>query len=295
MWRELPDPRPRTSLSLPAPPSLDVSHSDITCRHITVDSRHGDTLRGEEGQTPEPDHGVTTATTGPTWKGFGARACWRRFGPGLARPSLLGGRIINTPNLSPQPRQAQEPPPEGEGGGGDADAERQEEAGSSPVAARQNEVPSRPRTSPEEAEKAGRPWWLKGKERREGRRREGPQKEGGPGTREEAGRRAGAPGPEGEGAALSPESALALPGRGPGAQVYQLGRPRRHAPGQALSPVPGGPSRARTDMGSIGGHWPGQVCWAPSPSSLLAAAFVQVRLLRCGPRHAGALLEALPP
>lgn len=148
---------------------------------------------------------------------------------------------------------------------------------------RQNQVPSRPRTSPEEAEKAGRPWWLKGRERREGRRREGPQKEGRPGTREEAVRRAGAPGPEGEGAALSPESALALPGRGPGAQVYQLGRPRRHARGQALSLVPGGPSRARADIGSIGGHWPGQVCRTPSPSSLLAAAFVQARPLRCGP------------
>lgn len=61
---------------------------------------------------------------------------------------------------------------------------------------------------------------------------------------------------------MYPESALALPGRGPGAQVYQLGRPRRHARGQALSPVPGGPSRARADMGSIGKRWPGQVCRA---------------------------------
>lgn len=72
---------------------------------------------------------------------------------GLDRPSLLGGRKINTPNLSPQPRQPEEPPPEGEGGGGDADAEEQKEAGGSTVAerSRQNEVPSWPPTGPEEA------------------------------------------------------------------------------------------------------------------------------------------------
>lgn len=121
---------------------------------------------------------------------------------------------------------------------------------------------------------------VKKKERREGRRKEGPgRKGGGAGSREEAGRRAGAPGPEGEGAALSPESALAVPGRGPGAQVYPLGRPSSHARGQALSPMPGGPSQARTDLGSIGGggHWPGQVSQAPSPSAFLATAFVQAR------------------
>lgn len=119
---------------------------------------------------------------------------------------------------------------------------------------------------------------VKKKERREGRRKEGPGRKGG-GSREEAGRRAGAPGPEGEGAALSPESALAVPGRGPGAQVYPLGRPSSHARGQALSPMPGGPSQARTDLGSIGGggHWPGQVSQAPSPSAFLATAFVQAR------------------
>lgn len=87
---------------------------------------------------------------------------------------------------------------------------------------------------------------------------------------------------------MSPESALAVPGRGPGAQVYPLGRPRRHARGQALSPVPGGPSRARTDLDSIGGggHWPGQVCQAPSPSALLAAAFVQALPAPVWPRGA---------
>lgn len=42
---QTPDPRPGAPLSLQAPPSLDVSHSDITCRHLTVDSRLGDTLR----------------------------------------------------------------------------------------------------------------------------------------------------------------------------------------------------------------------------------------------------------
>lgn len=57
------------------------------------------------------------------------------------------------------------------------------------------------------------------KERREGRRKEGP---GRGGSREEAGRRAGAPGPEGEGAALSPESALAVPGRGPAPRSTRL-------------------------------------------------------------------------
>lgn len=107
------------------------------------------------------------------------------------------------------------------------------------------------------------------RERRgEGRRREGPQKEGGPGTGEEAGRRAGAPGPEGEGAALSPESARALPGRGPGAQVYQLGRPRRLARGQALLPVPAGrplPGARRHRAASAG---TGRArCAGPSPGA----------------------------
>lgn len=135
----------------------------------------------------------------------------------------------------------------------------------------------------------------KGKGEKEGRRKEGPGRRGESGSREETERRAGTPGPEGEGAALSPESALAVPGRGPGAQVYPLGRPSRHARGQALSPVPGGPSQARTDLGSIGGggHWPGQVSQAPSPSALLAAAFVQARPApRVALRCAGALLEA---
>ncbi|XP_076407644.1 uncharacterized protein LOC143268503 [Peromyscus maniculatus bairdii] len=59
---------------------------------------------------------------------------------------------LRSQGLLEEPPQPEEPPPEGEGGGGDADAEKQEAGGSTAdERSRQNEVPSRPPTGPEEA------------------------------------------------------------------------------------------------------------------------------------------------
>lgn len=122
-------------------------------------------------------------------------------GSGLGWPSLLGGRILNTPNLSPQKGH----PPGGEGrrwsrpgAGAGRGRERRRAAGKRRL--------NGGRDSGEAAA-------AKGNEER-GRWR---KTEGGTvgGETRPGGGQAGAPGPQGEGATPSPESALARGGQGP--------------------------------------------------------------------------------
>ncbi|XP_055273567.1 translation initiation factor IF-2-like [Moschus berezovskii] len=187
-------------------------------------------------------------------------------GSELGWPSLLGGRIINTPNLSPRPPQPEGPPAQGCGeesrgaGAGQGWERRRRAAGRGRRNRGRGRAGRGGRDGGEAAAAAG-----KGNEERGSRRRkaEGGTAERRPG-REAAG---GSAGRGGGGGGAVPESAPAADGRGPaGAWAgTPLSRPRSRALG--------GPSRPGADPGRLRGcgDRPGQVRRQRPPSRLCPA------------------------
>jgi hypothetical protein len=121
------------SLRLPAPSQPHVSHSAITCCQLPVTSRPGDSpqrrtqplLTANGGRAPEPGHGAVPEPSHTLLQLTDPEKAWEppllsnslrpvRGWTGLAM--LLGGRIINTSNLSPRLPQPEGPPPGGEEG-----------------------------------------------------------------------------------------------------------------------------------------------------------------------------------